>query len=157
MQAFDEYNAQVKIADGIGLLIVVKPVEIFLDQRLKARDIRPSQTFIQELLQGAALTELKGKAILDILADHPAFVDVNFGPLITLGGETRKACKDLLMKDLLGLSESAVKAAVADEREFQMRITGSLPRSHAAKRRTKTNRDQCASQEAMHPRSVCEN
>ena len=43
----------------------------------------------------------------------------------TLGGETRKACKDLLMKDLLGLSESAVKAAVADEREFQMRITGS--------------------------------
>ena len=43
----------------------------------------------------------------------------------TLGGETRKSCEDLLMKDLLGLSESAVKAAVADERAFQMRITGS--------------------------------
>ena len=43
----------------------------------------------------------------------------------TLGGETRKACEDLLMKDLLGLSESAVKVAVADEREFQLRITGS--------------------------------
>lgn len=43
----------------------------------------------------------------------------------TLGGETRKSCEDLLMKDLLGLSDSAVKAAVADERAFQMRITGS--------------------------------
>lgn len=43
----------------------------------------------------------------------------------TLGGETRKACEDLLMRDLLGLSESAVKAAVSDEQEFQRRITGS--------------------------------
>ena len=43
----------------------------------------------------------------------------------TLGGETRKSCEDLLMKDLLGFSESALKAAAADEREFQMRITGS--------------------------------
>ncbi len=42
----------------------------------------------------------------------------------TLGGEMRKACEDLLMKDILGFTDEEIAAAAAEEREFQLRITG---------------------------------
>lgn len=41
-----------------------------------------------------------------------------------LGGETREACKELLMKDILGLSDLQIATAVQKERSFQNRITG---------------------------------
>ena len=43
----------------------------------------------------------------------------------TLGGEMRKACGDLLMKDILGFTDEEIRAAVEEEKEFQLRITGS--------------------------------
>ena len=76
---------KVKIADGIRVLIVVQPVQILLCQRLKACDIRPPQTFVQERLQGSSLAKLKGKPVLNIRLYHFAFVDINFGPLVALG------------------------------------------------------------------------
>lgn len=42
----------------------------------------------------------------------------------TLGGELRKACGDLLMKDILGFTDEQIEAAIADEKAFQLRITG---------------------------------
>lgn len=42
----------------------------------------------------------------------------------TLGGETRKACEDLLMKDILEMTDDEIAAATAEEKEFQLRITG---------------------------------
>ncbi|MDE7272134.1 MAG: class I SAM-dependent methyltransferase [Lachnospiraceae bacterium] len=42
----------------------------------------------------------------------------------TLGGETRKACEDLLMRDILGFTDDEIKAAINEENEFQLRITG---------------------------------
>ncbi|MDE7324403.1 MAG: methyltransferase domain-containing protein [Lachnospiraceae bacterium] len=42
----------------------------------------------------------------------------------TLGGGTRKACEDLLMRDILGLTDTQLAAAVEQERSFQMKITG---------------------------------
>lgn len=42
----------------------------------------------------------------------------------TLGGETRKVCEELLMKDVLGLSDEQIEAAIAEEHRFQERITG---------------------------------
>ncbi|MDE6621424.1 MAG: class I SAM-dependent methyltransferase [Lachnospiraceae bacterium] len=41
-----------------------------------------------------------------------------------LGGGTRKACEDLLMRDILGFTDDEIKAAVSEEKEFQLRITG---------------------------------
>ncbi|MDE6054100.1 MAG: hypothetical protein K2G55_10130 [Lachnospiraceae bacterium] len=43
----------------------------------------------------------------------------------TLGGEMRKACEDLLMKDILGFTDEKIAAAAEEEKEFQLRITGS--------------------------------
>jgi len=43
----------------------------------------------------------------------------------TLGGEMRKACEDLLMKEILGYTEDEIAVAVEEEKEFQLRITGS--------------------------------
>ncbi len=42
----------------------------------------------------------------------------------TLEGEMRKACEDLLMRDILGFSDEEIAAAVAREKEFQLHITG---------------------------------
>lgn len=42
----------------------------------------------------------------------------------TLGGETRKACEELLMKDILGLTDEQIEAAIAEEHLFQGHITG---------------------------------
>lgn len=42
-----------------------------------------------------------------------------------LGSEMRKACEDLLMKDILGFTDDEIAAATAEEKEFQLRITGS--------------------------------
>lgn len=41
----------------------------------------------------------------------------------TLGGETRKACEDLLMRDILGLTDEEIEAAIAEERRLQLEIT----------------------------------
>ncbi|MDE7416349.1 MAG: class I SAM-dependent methyltransferase [Lachnospiraceae bacterium] len=43
----------------------------------------------------------------------------------TLSGEMRKACEDLLMKDILGFTDEEIAAATEEEKEFQLRITGS--------------------------------
>lgn len=48
-----------------------------------------------------------------------------------LGGEMRKACKDLLMNDILGYSDAQIAEAAAEEQEFQLRIT----QSHASAER----------------------
>lgn len=41
----------------------------------------------------------------------------------TLGGGIRKACEDLLMRDVLGLTDEEITAAVEEEHNFQMQIT----------------------------------
>lgn len=41
-----------------------------------------------------------------------------------LGGGMRKACEDLLMKDILEFTDDEIAAAVEDENAFQLRITG---------------------------------
>lgn len=43
----------------------------------------------------------------------------------TLGSGMRKACEDLLMRDILGFTDVEIEAAVAEEKEFQLRITES--------------------------------
>ncbi len=43
----------------------------------------------------------------------------------TLGGETRKACEELLMKDILGFTDKQIKTALEEEKRFQNYITGS--------------------------------
>lgn len=40
-----------------------------------------------------------------------------------LGGEMRRACKDLLMKDILGYTDAQIAEAAVEEQEFQLRIT----------------------------------
>lgn len=40
-----------------------------------------------------------------------------------LGGGIRTACEDLLMRDILGLTDEQIEAAVEGERSFQLRIT----------------------------------
>lgn len=42
----------------------------------------------------------------------------------TLGGGTRKACEELLMKDILGFTDEQIAAALERERSFQLQITG---------------------------------
>ena len=42
----------------------------------------------------------------------------------TLGGGTRKACEELLMKDILGYTDEQIRDALAKERSFQLQITG---------------------------------
>ena len=58
---------------------------------------------------------------------HIAAKDIAFRAFYnyTLGGEMRKACEDLLMKDILGFTDEEIRAAIAEEREFQLQITGS--------------------------------
>jgi hypothetical protein len=41
-----------------------------------------------------------------------------------LGGEVRNGCKDMLMKDILGLNDDEIEASIEAEREFQRRISG---------------------------------
>lgn len=41
-----------------------------------------------------------------------------------LGGKTREACKELLMKDILALSDLQIATAIQKEQRFQSRITG---------------------------------
>jgi hypothetical protein len=41
-----------------------------------------------------------------------------------LGGEVRNGCKDLLMKDILGLGENEINVHIEEEKEFQRRING---------------------------------
>jgi hypothetical protein len=41
-----------------------------------------------------------------------------------LGGEVRSSCKELLLHDILGLSDDMIKEAVATENEFQRAING---------------------------------
>lgn len=42
----------------------------------------------------------------------------------TLGGETREACRELLFKDILGLSDEEINAAVLEEQKLQSHISG---------------------------------
>ena len=73
---------KVHVTDIIHIFIVVKPIQIFIDQCLKARYICPHQALIKLRFQCDAITELKCQSVSDIVIDCRTTVDCNLGSLI---------------------------------------------------------------------------
>lgn len=125
-----------------------KTLETLLDECLMRADVTGFKALIEEYMQWLAYNEdayavsnfdfifpnimVDGETwhVIDYewtFDKHIKTKDIAFRAFYnyTLGGETRKACEDLLMRDILELSDDDITAAVAEEKEFQHRITGS--------------------------------
>lgn len=123
-------------------------LEYLLDECLKNADVARFKTLVDEYMYWANYREDDcGVSNIDfifpnILVDgekwhvidyewtfdgHIPAKDIIFRAFYnyTLGGKTRKACEDLLMRDLLCLTDGEIEAAAAKERRFQLGITDS--------------------------------
>ena len=124
-----------------------KTLEALLDECLMQADVAGFKSLIQEYMHWLYYNEdmhtvsnldfifpnilVDGKQwhVIDyewIIDKHVGARDIAFRAFYnyTLGGERRKACEDLLMKDVLGFTDEEIAAAVEEEKAFQHRITG---------------------------------
>lgn len=125
-----------------------KTLETLLDERLMQADVAGFKVLVEEYMHWLGYNEEQFAVsnfdfvFPNILVDgekwhvidyewtfdrHIDAKDIAFRAFYnyTLGGETRKACEDLLMRDILGMTDLEIAGAVAQEKAFQLRITGS--------------------------------
>lgn len=121
-------------------------LEKLLDERLMQADVAGFKALVQEYLHWLHYNEdtyavsnfdfifpnilVDGKQwhVIDYewtFDKHIEVKDIAFRAFYnyTLGGEMRKACQDLLMKDILGFTDEEIAAAVEEEKAFQLHIT----------------------------------
>ncbi len=128
-----------------------RTLETLLDECLARADVQGFKTLIDEYMYWAGYNEDAVEAsnidfiFPNILVDgegdaqrwhvidyewtldrHVPSRDIIFRAFYnyTLGGGMRKACEDLLMRDILELTDEQLQEAIAQERKFQMEITG---------------------------------